>query len=93
MDKLKKLILQKLIRANIWGGKHTPINFVIKAIPEHYRNTHKGRKTIKKTLKELVNSEWIIVLSKRTGKSSDEHISLNPRNISKIKQFILSFNS
>lgn len=27
---LKKLILQKLIRANIWGGKHTPLDFVIK---------------------------------------------------------------
>lgn len=89
-DKIKKLVLQKLIRANIWGKKHTPLNFVIKGIPEHFRNTHKGKKTIEKTLRELVNSKWVIILSKRTGKSSDDHISLNPRKVNEVKQFIIS---
>ena len=35
---LKKLILQKLVRGNVWGVKHTPFDFVKKGVPEHYRN-------------------------------------------------------
>jgi len=85
---LKKLILNKLIRSNIWGAKHTPIYYVIKAIPEHFRNTPKGKKLIEKTLKELVSDEWVVILFKRTGKGSDQHISLNPRKVSEIKQFL-----
>ena len=85
---LKKLILQKLIRGNIWGGKHTPFNFVIKGIPEHYRNTHKGKKAIEDALKELRNDEWIILLSKKTGKGSEDHVSLNSRKVEEIKQFL-----
>ncbi len=85
---LKKLILQKLIRADIWGGKHTPLNFIIKGMPEHYRNTHSGMKIIEKSMKELVNHGWVIVTLKRTGKSSDQHLSLNPRKTSEIKQFL-----
>jgi len=87
---LKKLILQKLIRGNVWGGKHTPLDFVIKGVPEHYRNTHKGKKAVEKALKELTNDEWIIILAKRTGRGSDNHISLNPRKVSEIKQFLAS---
>jgi len=92
VDVLKKLILQKLIRANIWGGKHTPLDFVTKGVPEHYRNTHKGKKVIEKVLKELKNDEWIILLAKRTGRGSDDHVSLNPRKTSEIKQFLLNKN-
>lgn len=61
-DVLKKLILQKLIRSNVWGGKHTPLDFVVKGVPEHYRNTHKGKKAIEVVLKELENHEWLITL-------------------------------
>ena len=85
---LKKLILQKLIRANVWGGKHTPLNFIIKGIPEHYRNTHPGMKVVEKAMKDLVNYGWVIVSLKRTGKSSDQHLSLNPRKTNEIKQFL-----
>jgi len=90
IDVLKRLILQKLIRGNVWGGKHTPLDFVIKGVPEHYRNTHKGKKVIEKVLKELMNDEWIIILSKKTGKGSDDHVSLNQRKVSEIKQFLAS---
>jgi predicted nucleotidyltransferase len=89
-DILKKLIVQKLIRANVWGGKHTPLDFVIKGIPEHYRNTPQGKKIVEKTLKELKNEEWIIILAKRTGKGTGEHVSLNQRKVSEIKQFLMS---
>lgn len=92
-DILKKLILQRLIRANIWGGKHIPVDFVIKGIPEHYRSTHKGKRAVEKVLKELMNDEWIIILPKRTGKGSANHVSLNPRRISEIKQFLANMSS
>ena len=87
-DVLKKLILQKLVRANIWGGKHTPLDFVTKGIPEHYRNTHPGKKAVEKVLKELINAEWIIISAKRTGGDSDDHVSLNQRKVSEIKQYL-----
>jgi len=85
---VKGLILEKLIRSNIWGGKHTPLDFVTKGIPEHYRNTHKGMKIVERVLKELTNDEWIIIIAKRTGKGSDEHLSLNPRKVSEIKSWL-----
>jgi len=85
---LKRMILQKLIRSNIWGGKHTPLDFIRKGIPEHYRNTHQGQRELEKALKEIVNDTWIIIHLKKTGKGSDEHVSLNPRKISEIKQFL-----
>ncbi|MBS3144076.1 hypothetical protein J4208_00670 [Candidatus Woesearchaeota archaeon] len=88
-DIIKKHILQKLVRANIWGGKHTPIDFVKNGIPSHYQNTHKGRKTVEKVVKELANDEWIVVMTKKTGKGSDDHISLNPRKVSEIKQYLM----
>ncbi len=85
---VKKLILQKLIRGNIWGGKHTPIDFVKKGIPEHYRNTHAGQRIVEGVLKELANIEWITILHKRTGKGSAEHVSLNPRKVQEIMHFL-----
>lgn len=85
---LKRLVLQKLIRSNVWGGKHTPLDFVKKGVPEHFRNTHKGKKALEKVLKELANDEWIILLPKRTGRGSDDHVSLNPRKVSEIKGFL-----
>ena len=92
IDTLKKLILKKLIRANVWGGKHILFDFVVKGMPEHYRNTHKGQKSIEKALKELTNIEWIIILLKKTGKGTGDHVSLNPRKVSEIKQFLEKFD-
>ena len=85
---IKKLILQKLIRSNTWGGKHTPLQFIMKGLPEHYRNQHNGKKVIEKALKDLTNEEWIARVTKKTGKGSDEHITLNPRKVHEIQQFL-----
>lgn len=85
---LKRVILQKLVRGNIWGGKHTPFDFVRKGVPEHYRNTPKGQRFLDRAVKELMNAEWITIILKRTGKGSEEHVSLNPRKVSEIKQFL-----
>lgn len=90
---LKRLFLEKLIRRNVWGGKHIPLDFLIKSAPEHSRNNHQGQKAIAGTLKELVNIEWIIITYKRTGNSSEEHISLNPRKVSEIRQYLGINNS
>lgn len=85
---LKRIILQKLVRANMWGGKHTPMDFVKKGIPEHYRNTHKGQKAIDEAFKELINDGWVILTLKKTGKGADEHVSLNSKKVSEIRQFM-----
>ena len=85
---LKKLILQKLIRGNIWGGKHKPLDFVHNGLPDHYRNTHQGKKMIERAVKNLLNDQWIILLPKRTGKSTEDHLSLNPQKVSEIRQFL-----
>ncbi len=85
---IKKRILKKLTNANVWGGKHMPLDFVIKAIPDHLRNTHKRKKVVERVLKELKNDEWIIIKSKKTGKGSGEHVSLNQRKVREILQFV-----
>lgn len=90
---LKKLILRKLVRGTVWGGKHTPLDFIIKGIPEHYRHTPGGKRAIEKALKELSNAEWIILLLKRTGKGSSDHLSLNPRKAGEIKRFLQQMES
>jgi len=85
---LKKIILRRLIRSNTWGGKHTPVDFVMKGLPEYYRNTNKGKKLIEKALKELVNDELVVILAKKTGKGSSSHISLNPRKVVEIREIL-----
>jgi hypothetical protein len=50
-------------------------------------DTYKAGVTIT-TARELINNELIIILIKRTGKDSSEHISLNPRKVSEIKSFL-----
>lgn len=87
-ESIKKLILQKLVRANIWGGKHIPLNFVMKGLPEHFRNTHRGKKAIDEAIKKLVRDEWINLATKKTGKGNDEHVSLNPRKVAEIREYL-----
>jgi len=85
---LKRLLLQKLVRGNVWGGKHTPFDFIKRGIPDIYRNTPQGKRNLERALKELLNDELILVLLKKTGKGSGQHVSLNPRKVSEIKQLL-----
>ncbi len=85
---VKKLILNKLVRSNMWGGKHTPVDFVLKSLPEHLRTRPEGKRAIGKALKELSNTQWIIIAKKRTGKDYDDHISLNQDKVAEIQQFL-----
>jgi len=60
-------------------------------IPKNVTKERKNKNNaIEKALKELVNDEWIIVLAKRTGGGSDDHLSLNPHKVSEIQQFLVS---
>jgi len=85
---VKRLILNKLVRARVWGGKHTPFAFVEKGLSLEFRMTHSGKKAIQRAIGELQNEQWIILVQKRTGKSSDIHISLNPRKVAEIGSFL-----
>ena len=51
--------------------------------PEYTRDSV-VTEAIEAALKELVNAEWLFILSKRKGKGSGEHVSLNPRKVAEI---------
>ncbi len=79
---IKKNILRRLMRSNVWGGKHTPFDFVKKGIAEEY--TKQENKLIEMVLKELVNQGWLIIAQKRTGSDSSIHVSLNPKAMAEL---------
>ena len=72
--------LRKLINLNIWGGRHTELTNLKKALPKHLR----GEKVTDEAIKELVNLE-LITTKQSTG---EIHISLNSKNQQQIYDFI-----
>ncbi len=78
-QELEAQLLFKLYRRGIWGGKHTPIKNLY-----HLADKISKRES-EKSIKDLTNLGWVN-LKKSTG---EIHISLNPREKSKIKNFIL----
>ena len=82
MDKLSimKRFLRKLINLDIWGGRHTELTNLKKAIPKHLR----GEKITEEAVKELANME-LITTKLSTGKI---HISLNSKKQQEIYDFI-----
>ena len=82
MDKLfiMKRFLRKLINLDIWGGRHTELTNLKKAIPKHLR----GEKIAEEAVKELVAMEFIT-----TKQSTGEiHISLNSKKQQEIYDFV-----
>ena len=82
MDKtfIMKRFLRKLINLDIWGGRHTELTNLKKAIPKHLR----GEKVTEEAIKELVSMEFI-----NTKQSTGEiHISLNSKKQQEIYDFI-----
>ena len=82
MDKrfIMKRFLRKLVNLNIWGGRHTELTNLKKAIPTHLR----GEKITYDAIKELVDKEFIT-----TKQSTGEiHISLNSKKQQEIYDFI-----
>ena len=82
MDKtsIMKRFLRKLVNLNIWGGRHTELTNLKKAIPKHLR----GEKITEDAIKQLVKMEFIT-----TKQSTGEiHISLNSKKQQEIYDFI-----
>ena len=82
MDKtfIMKRFLRKLVNLDIWGGRHTELTNLKKAIPKHLR----GEKIVDESIKELVAMEFIT-----TKQSTGEiHISLNAKKQQEIYDFV-----
>ena len=75
-----KRFLRKLINLDIWGGRHTELTNLKKALPKHIR----GEKITEEAIKELVAREFIT-----TKQSTGEvHISLNSKKQQEIYEFV-----
>ena len=77
---IMKRFLRKLVNLNIWGGRHTEIKNLPKALPSHLR----GTKESKKAIKELINREFI----KIKPSTGEIHISLNSHKQKEIFEFL-----
>ncbi|MBI2208609.1 hypothetical protein HYU50_03870 [Candidatus Woesearchaeota archaeon] len=74
----KKIILRKMFRLRIIGGKHTAIEHLTKGLPKHAVGEAKN------AVKELVKEGFI--LQKQT--SYGLQVSLNPEKIAEISKII-----
>ena len=75
-----KRFLRKLINLNIWGGRHTELINLKKAIPKHLR----GEKVTEEAIEELVRLGFLT-----TKQSTGEiHVSLNSSKQQEIYDFV-----
>ena len=77
---IMKRFLRKLMNLHIWGGKHTEIKNLQKALPDHLR----GTKEMKKAIKELVDLRFLNI-KPSTG---ELHVSLNSHMQKEIYEFL-----
>ncbi len=77
-------ILSKLSRMNKIGGSHTEIKNLEKGLPSHFRTSKQGRKIIQEAIKEMFNKEYLL----QKPSTGEIHVSLNPRKIKEIQDFI-----
>ncbi len=88
VSNLKVLILTALMDKGKYGGAHTPLDNITRHLPDEFMHDKKGQKAVDEAVKILNNAGWIIVLKKRTGKGSDLHVSINPKAIKDIAEFM-----
>ena len=82
---IMKRFLRKLLNLNIWGGRHTELRNLIKALPRHLR----GARETKQAIKELIQKEFInIKLS-----TAEKHLSLNSHKQTEIYNFVENDNN
>ena len=81
-----KKLLTTLMNKKIIGKKHTPENKIIKS--KTYHLNKKELKEFKEEYAYLIKNELIIKQRKRTKKDFDLHISLNPRKMKEINEYI-----
>ena len=88
IDRFKAFILRTLVKKRKFGGAHTPLDKITNSLPDELLHAKKRQRAIDEAVKELVNLSWVIVMKKRTGKGSDLHISINPRKIREISEYL-----
>jgi len=81
---IMKRFLRKLLNLNIWGGRHTELRNLQKALPSYLR----GSKEAKKAVKELLGKGFINVKIS-TG---EQHVSLNSHKQKEIYDFLGDFD-
>ncbi|MBS3148548.1 hypothetical protein J4219_06680 [Candidatus Woesearchaeota archaeon] len=84
-EAFKATILEFLLKKNCIGGVHTPLGRVKSCIELHSKP---DKKEFEQALDELVKETWVISATKRTGKGTDIHLSLNPRTLGQISEFL-----
>ncbi len=77
---IMKRFLRKLLNLNIWGGRHTELRNLQKALPSHLR----GSKEAKEAIKELLKRQFLNI-KPSTG---EKHISLNSHKQKEIYEFL-----
>lgn len=86
MNKALRAILISMLSKRIIGGCHTPESkLIISKIK--WLNKEETRQ-FEEEYKEIINNQIIIRLKKRTKKSSDWHISINPRKIKELNEIL-----
>lgn len=84
-DSFKATILEFLLKKSCIGGAHTPLGRVRSCVEVHSKQE---KKEFEQAIDELVKQEWVIALTKRTGKGSDIHLSINPRALDEISTYL-----
>lgn len=79
---IMKVFLRKLINLNIWGGRHTELVNLKKALPKHAR----GSKETHGAIKELLSRGFINIKMS----TSEYHVSLNSHMQKEIYDFLKS---
>ena len=74
-------ILVRLKNMRKWGGSHSELKRVLKSLPD----SCKEKRLIQKAVKNLVNLGFVGIY-KKTG---EDHISLNPRKVKEINDFLI----
>jgi len=82
LDKVARSVLLTLLNRRCIGGKHTSEDAVIKQKTKWLNKSEFKEFEFEYT--QLIRNEILIRLKKRTGKSADWHISINPRKLGEV---------
>lgn len=86
MNKTLIELLSVMFKKHYIGAKHIPESVIFKSKIKHL-NKHL-QKEFYDDYEKLLRQNYFIRLKKRTGKSSDYHISLNPEMIEEINELL-----
>ncbi len=78
VTQVEKTILEKMLRHNYIGGRHTSTDNIPKGLPKHLGGE------VQKALKNLIRSDYIIAKPTSYGLE----VSLNPRRLKEIEELI-----